>query len=60
MADQIGRMKVGVKADVLIFDATSLGMLTAVQEDPVAAIVLHSSVRDIETVIMNRYCARGA
>lgn len=53
-------MKVGVKADVLIFDATSLGMLTAVQEDPVAAIVLHSSVRDIETVIMNRYCARGA
>lgn len=53
MADQIGKLEVGMKADVLIFDGTSPAMLAAAEENPVAAIVLHSSTRDLETVIVD-------
>ncbi|KAF2097796.1 amidohydrolase [Rhizodiscina lignyota] len=51
--DQIGKLKAGMKADILIFDGTSPAMLAAAEEDPVAAIVLHSSVRDIGSVIVD-------
>ena len=33
-------------------------MICATEEDPVAAIVLHSSVRDIDTVIVDREIRR--
>lgn len=53
MEGEVGSLKVGKKADIVIFDALSPGMLAAAQQDPVAAIVLHSSIRDIDTVIVD-------
>ncbi|RAH84309.1 Metallo-dependent hydrolase [Aspergillus japonicus CBS 114.51] len=53
MADQLGSIEVGKLADLVIFDGESPGMICAAEEHPVAAIVLHSSVRDVDTVIVN-------
>ncbi|BDD55361.1 hypothetical protein MAP00_000888 [Monascus purpureus] len=53
MQDEIGSLADGKLADIVIFDAHSPAMICAVEEDPVAAIVLHSSVRDIDTVIID-------
>ncbi|KAL9576490.1 MAG: hypothetical protein Q9212_007053 [Teloschistes hypoglaucus] len=49
----IGSLQVGKKADIVIFDATSTSMVCAADNDPVAAIVQHASVRDVETVIID-------
>lgn len=51
--DKLGSIKVGKHADLVIFDGNSPGMICASEQDPVAAIVLHSSVRDIDTVIVD-------
>ncbi|OQD82018.1 hypothetical protein PENANT_c024G01297 [Penicillium antarcticum] len=53
MEDKLGSIEVGKLADLVIFDGNSPGMICASDEDPVAAIVLHSSVRDIDTVIVD-------
>ena len=53
LEDYIGSLEVGKKADIVIFDATSTSMVCASDNDPVAAIVQHASVRDIETVIVD-------
>lgn len=53
MADQIGRLKVGYKADVVVFDGSSPAMLAAARQDPVAAVVLHSSIRDVDMVMVD-------
>lgn len=53
MAGQIGQIKVGAKADLIIFNTKSPSMLAVAQEDPISAIVLHSSERDVETVIVD-------
>ncbi|KAJ7685791.1 hypothetical protein DFH06DRAFT_1159372 [Mycena polygramma] len=53
MGAEIGSIAVGKLADIVIFDAQSPGMVCAAEHDPVAAIVAHSSVRDIETVIVD-------
>ncbi|KAL6904997.1 hypothetical protein GGI43DRAFT_297736 [Trichoderma evansii] len=53
MQDQLGSLEEGKLADIVIFDGLSPGMICAAEEDPVAAIVLHSSIADIETVIVN-------
>ncbi|EPS38487.1 hypothetical protein H072_7782 [Dactylellina haptotyla CBS 200.50] len=53
MGDSIGSIAVGKKADFVIFDAESPAMICAAQQNPVAAIVLHSSIRDIDTVIVD-------
>jgi cytosine/adenosine deaminase-related metal-dependent hydrolase len=53
MSDEIGRIKEGFKADLVIFDALSPGMVGAAQHDPVAAVMLHSSPADIDTVIVD-------
>ena len=53
LGHEVGKLQVGMKADVVIFDAMSPSMLPAAEEDPVAAIVLHSSPRDIEMVIVD-------
>ncbi|KAI9704305.1 MAG: hypothetical protein M1836_007166 [Candelina mexicana] len=53
MEDTIGSLAEGKLADIVIFDAMSPSMCCAAEHDPVAAIVLHSSVRDIDTVIVN-------
>jgi len=53
MAQEIGSLTVGKLADVVIYDATSPTMLCAAQQDPVTAIVRHSTVRDVDTVIID-------
>ena len=53
MSAQTGSLEVGKFADVVIFDATSPGMICAAEENPVAAIVQHASVRDIDYVIID-------
>ncbi|KAJ5459684.1 uncharacterized protein N7458_001236 [Penicillium daleae] len=53
MEDQLGSIEVGKLADLIIFDGTSPGIICASEQDPVAAVVLHSSVRDIDTVIVD-------
>jgi cytosine/adenosine deaminase-related metal-dependent hydrolase len=53
MEDKLGSIEVGKLADLVIFDGNSPGMVCASEQDPVAAIVLHSSVRDINTVIVD-------
>jgi len=53
MEDKLGSIEVGKIADLVIFDGNSPGMVCASEQDPVAAIVLHSSVRDIDTVIVD-------
>lgn len=53
MEEKLGSIEVGKLADLVIFDGNSPGMICASEQDPVAAIVLHSSVRDIDTVIVD-------
>ena len=53
LADEIGSLKEGMKADILVFDGSSPAMLGAAAENPVAAIVFHSSPSDIEMVLVN-------
>ena len=53
MEDQTGSLAEGKLADIVIFDASSPCMVCAAEQDPVAAVVRHSSIRDIETVIIN-------
>ncbi|KAK0642803.1 5-methylthioadenosine/S-adenosylhomocysteine deaminase [Lasiodiplodia hormozganensis] len=48
-----GRLREGCKADVVVWAGTSPAMVCAAQEDPVAAIVLHSSPQDVEAVVVD-------
>lgn len=47
----LGIIAVGAKADVVVFNGDSPGMLGWL--DPVAAVILHSNVGDVETVIVD-------
>ncbi|KAI1338404.1 hypothetical protein F5Y15DRAFT_387076 [Xylariaceae sp. FL0016] len=47
----LGVLQVGAKADLVVFDGRSPGMLG--WDDPVAAIILHSNVGDIEHVMVD-------
>ncbi|XXG96027.1 hypothetical protein Hte_002304 [Hypoxylon texense] len=47
----LGAIRVGAKADLVVFDGRSPGMLGWV--DPVAAVILHASVGDIEHVLVD-------
>lgn len=53
MGDKIGSIAEGKLADLVIFDANSPSMICASVHDPVAAIILHSSPADIDTVIID-------
>jgi hypothetical protein len=53
LEDEIGRLKEGMKADLVVFEGQSPTMLAAAEEDPVAAIVLHSTARDLKMVMVN-------
>lgn len=53
MQYKVGSIEVGKSADFAIFDANSPAMICGAQHDPIAAIVLHSSPADIETVIVD-------
>ncbi|KAF4963481.1 hypothetical protein FSARC_8530 [Fusarium sarcochroum] len=55
MEDQIGSIAVGKKADLVFFFfflTFSPAMIAGAQQDPVMAIVLHSSIGDVEDVIV--------
>ncbi|OQE29649.1 hypothetical protein PENSTE_c002G09445 [Penicillium steckii] len=53
MEEDLGSLAVGKIADLVVFDGDSPSMICASEQDPVAAIVLHSSVRDIDMVIID-------
>ncbi|KAK2606065.1 hypothetical protein QQS21_003583 [Conoideocrella luteorostrata] len=53
MEDQIGSIKVGKKADLVIFGTDSPAMTGAAHYDPVKAIVMHSSIADVDMVIVD-------
>lgn len=54
MGDQIGSIKEGKLADLVIFDAEgSLGMSCVSESNPLAAVVRHSGVRDVEGVLVD-------
>lgn len=53
LSDQIGSLEVGKRADIVVFDATTPSMVCAAEQNPVAAIVQHASVRDIELVMID-------
>lgn len=53
MENQIGSLQEGKLADIVIFDTRSPAMLCAAEENPLAAILLHGSVRDIDMVIVD-------
>lgn len=53
MDQEIGRIKPGYRADLLIWDKKSPSMLAVAEEDPVAAIILHSQAADISGVIID-------
>ncbi|EWY92078.1 hypothetical protein FOYG_08978 [Fusarium oxysporum NRRL 32931] len=49
--DDLGVIKIGAKADLVVFDGESPNMLGFL--DPIAAIILHSNVGDIEHVLVD-------
>lgn len=49
--DDLGVIKVGAKADLVVFDGESPNMLGFV--DPIAAIILHSNVGDVKHVLVD-------
>jgi cytosine/adenosine deaminase-related metal-dependent hydrolase len=53
MQDQIGRLAVGFKADIVIWETKSPSMVCAANQDPVAAIVTQAGNHDVEYVIIN-------
>lgn len=53
LGDEIGTLAVGKKADIVVFHGHSPAMVSVAHRNPVAAIALHSSVRDIQTVIID-------
>lgn len=59
MEESLGSLTVGKLADIVIFDGESPGMICASEQDPVAAIVLHSSVRDVDMVIVDGHIRKS-
>ncbi|KAK7425522.1 hypothetical protein QQZ08_007963 [Neonectria magnoliae] len=54
LGDQIGSIKEGKLADLVIFDAAgSLTMSCVAESDPLTAVVRHSDGRDVEAVIID-------
>lgn len=53
LGNEIGSLAIGKKADIVLFDSKTPAMLVAAHVNPVAAIILHSSVRDVQTVIVD-------
>ncbi|KFY72790.1 hypothetical protein V499_07087 [Pseudogymnoascus sp. VKM F-103] len=53
MGDKIGRIREGYLADLVVVDGRTPGMAGVSSWDPVVAVVGHSGVRDVETVIVD-------
>ncbi|KAJ7286561.1 hypothetical protein C8J57DRAFT_1446955 [Mycena rebaudengoi] len=50
---EVGSITVGKLADLVVFEGETPGMVCAAAQDPLAAVVLHASVRDVDTVIVD-------
>jgi cytosine/adenosine deaminase-related metal-dependent hydrolase len=50
---QLGSIAEGKLADLVIFDANTPELICAAEQDPVAAVVLHSSIGNVDTVIVD-------
>lgn len=55
LQSEIGSLKEGFKADIIVFDGNSSSMLTAAAENPVAAIILHSNPSDISLLLIDGF-----
>lgn len=53
LGEEVGTLRQGFKADIVVFDGETPSMLAAAEEDPVAAVVIHSNPGDIDTVIID-------
>lgn len=53
MADRLGSLEEGKIADIVVFDTLGPGMICAAEEDPIGAIIFHSSSADIDAVIVD-------
>ncbi|KAL6923968.1 hypothetical protein FSST1_001242 [Fusarium sambucinum] len=53
MQSQLGSIAEGKLADLVIFDANTPELLCAAEQDPLAAIVLHSSIGNVDAVIID-------
>jgi cytosine/adenosine deaminase-related metal-dependent hydrolase len=53
MQSQLGSIAEGKLADLVIFDANTPELVCAAEQDPLAAIVLHSSIGNVDTVIID-------
>ncbi|KAL3492475.1 hypothetical protein BJX62DRAFT_202711 [Aspergillus germanicus] len=53
MSEEVGSIEVGKLADIVVFDASSPNMVCAAEEDPLAAVLLHANVGDVEMVIVD-------
>lgn len=53
MGKQIGQVKKGFRADLLVWETKTPSMLACAQQDPFAAIVLHSHVSDVHGVLVD-------
>jgi cytosine/adenosine deaminase-related metal-dependent hydrolase len=53
MGDKIGRVREGFLADLVVVDGRTPGMVGVSGWDPVVAVVGHSGVRDMETVVVD-------
>jgi cytosine/adenosine deaminase-related metal-dependent hydrolase len=51
--DQLGSIAEGKLADLVVFDTNTPELLCAAEQDPLAAIVLHSSISNVDTVIID-------
>lgn len=60
MEASLGSLEEGKLADIVIFDAVSPAMLCGAPGDPVGAIVLHASTRDVHTVIVDGTIRKSA
>ncbi|CVK97581.1 related to cytosine deaminase and related metal-dependent hydrolases [Fusarium mangiferae] len=50
---QLGSIAEGKLADLVIFDANTPELICAAEQDPIAAVVLHSSIGNVDTVIVD-------
>lgn len=53
MVEQIGQLKVGMAADIVIYDGTTPALYGAAQTNPVTAIVMLSSPADVDLVMVD-------
>ena len=53
MEDRIGSIAVGKLADIIVFDALSPNMICGAQQDPIMAIVMHSTPADVVMTIVD-------